>query len=132
MVRLEKAILVAVVVIVESGLLYADGILFIGFMYMNNVATPLAAKLSMLLMCICDPISFILSWLKPKVAAALLAFSAGITLMLSVIASDSHSRGALWLSGGVFWAAKFLLAYIFYSKLDGRRIGHPQSPLGAR
>jgi hypothetical protein len=130
MMRLDRAILIAIVVIVELGLLYADGIIFIGFMAANNVETPLAAKLSMLLMCICDPISFILSWFKPKIAAALLAFSAAITLMLSVVGSDRHSLGALWLSGGIFWAVKFVLSYVFYNKLGSKTFGCLQSHAG--
>jgi hypothetical protein len=108
--------LMAVVGVVELGLLYADVILLIGFGSMNNVATPLVAELSIGLMCISDPISFILSWIRPQVAAILLASSAGTSLVLSVAGSDRHSFGALWLSGGVFWTLKFLLSYVFYNK----------------
>jgi hypothetical protein len=118
-VRVEKAMSIAAIVVVELGLLYADGTLFIGVLIANNEPASWADTLAVYIMCTCDPICFVLSWFKPKVGATLLAISSGITLILCLIASDAHSLKALWFAGGVFWTIKFLLAYFLYMRPRG-------------
>lgn len=114
--RLQKALWIAIVVAVEFGILYADGILFLGFSSVSNVESVLPEKLSLILMCTCDPMAFILSWIKPKIAAIILSVSSCVTLIMSIVASDAHSLKALWFLGGIFWIAKFVLSYVFYKK----------------
>jgi hypothetical protein len=120
LIRMEKLFRMAFFILVELGLLYADVIAAIGFSVFNNEPASSMEKLSLLLMCICDPISFGLSWFKPKYAGLLLAITSGITLALSLAASDRHSLKALWFSGGLFWGMKFVLSYLFYRKGAGR------------
>jgi hypothetical protein len=110
-------ILVAIIAAVfELGLVILDGILFFGFTFMNNVETPLFGRISLLLMCVFDPVAFVLSWIRPKVACILLIATSAATLLMSLFASDLHNLQSLWLSGGLFWAAKFLLAAFFWHR----------------
>lgn len=115
--RLQKVLWIAAVVAVELGILYADVIVFIGFTSINNIEALFTRNLSLLLMCICDLLAFVCSWIRLKAAAIILAASSGVTLILCLIAADKHSIEALWLLGGAFWAIKFLLAYVFYTRL---------------
>lgn len=98
----------------ELGLVILNGILFFGFSFMNNVETPLVGRIGLGLMCILDPVAFILSWIRPKVACVLLISTSVMTLLMSLLASDLHNLQSLWLSGGLFWVAKFLLAAFFW------------------
>jgi hypothetical protein len=98
----------------ELGLVVLDGILFFGFTFMNNVETPSVGRMALLLMCIFDPVTFVLSWIRPKLASLLLISTSVATLLMSLLASDLHNLQSLWLSGGLFWAAKFLLAAFFW------------------
>ncbi len=106
---LPKAVRVAVVVLVEAGFLYADLILLIGFSWFNNAGPTIAEEASLFAMPICDLTAFILSWVRPKTAAAVLFTSSCVTLLLSISAADSHSFEALWFTGGYFGALSLRL-----------------------
>jgi hypothetical protein len=96
---MERVIRVATLILVELGILYGDVILAIGFSVFNNRPVPWMENLSLLIMCICDPVSFLLSWFKPKAAGLLLAITSVITVGLSVAASDPHSSSQAGING---------------------------------
>jgi hypothetical protein len=117
MLRLTRVMWIAALALVELGILYADGLLLIGLLIASNAEASLPAKLSLGIICVCDPVSFIVSWFRPKVAAIILAVSAGVAALLAIFAADLHSLKALWFLGAIFWAGKFILCSFFFYKM---------------
>lgn len=116
MTKAERVVTFTAIVAVELALVYINVILFIGFVFMNNVETPVLGRVALLIACICEPIAFIAFWYRPKPAAVALGLIAAITLALSLIAADSRGFQNLWLSGGILWTFKGIFAYLLWDK----------------
>ncbi|GAC1408364.1 MAG: hypothetical protein NVSMB52_21330 [Chloroflexota bacterium] len=105
----------------EIGMEFMNLILLVGFSNFNGNNTPTGEHVGLILIAFGEPLTFIIGWSTPRTGSALLACLNALTLILIAMPSlAADLRSGLIISAGVFWIAKFTLAWLMHSLGNSR------------